>query len=75
VINSRLTWQSVVWLSVVAAEDLRKQPKLTRTLYLASSADEMIPGVMQRFVDVLSKNAPPDQRASTGKLTRVIRRG
>ncbi len=42
-----------------AAEDLRQRPKLSKTLYLANSRDEMIPGTMQRFVDVLSKNAPP----------------
>jgi predicted alpha/beta superfamily hydrolase len=42
-----------------AAADLRKRSKLSKTLYLANSDEEMIPGVMQRFVDTLSKNAPP----------------
>jgi predicted alpha/beta superfamily hydrolase len=42
-----------------AAETLRKRPKLSKTLYLANSDEEMIPGVMQRFVETLSKNAPP----------------
>jgi uncharacterized protein len=42
-----------------AAEDLRRRAGLSKTLYIANSADEMIPGVMQRFVDILSKNAPP----------------
>lgn len=42
-----------------AAETLRKRPKLPKTLYLANSDEEMIPGVMQRFVDTLSKSAPP----------------
>jgi predicted alpha/beta superfamily hydrolase len=36
-----------------AAADLRKRPKLSKTLYLANSDEEMIPGVMQRFVDTL----------------------
>jgi uncharacterized protein len=45
-----------------AAEDLRKQPRLSKTLYLANSDEEMIPGTMQRFADILSKNAPPDLR-------------
>jgi predicted alpha/beta superfamily hydrolase len=58
-----------------AAETLRKRPKLSKTLYLASSDEEMIPGVMQRFVDTLSKSAPtgiswhyekmPDEHHST----------
>jgi len=34
----------------------------TKTLYIANSADEMIPGVMQRFADTLSKNAPATLR-------------
>ena len=45
-----------------AAETLRRRPKLSKTLYLANSAEEMIPGVMQRFVDTLSGNAPPTLR-------------
>jgi predicted alpha/beta superfamily hydrolase len=45
-----------------AAETLRKRPKLSKTLYLANSDDEMTPGTMQRFVDVLTKNAPPTLR-------------
>jgi predicted alpha/beta superfamily hydrolase len=45
-----------------AAEDLRKQPKLSQTLYLANSDEELIPGVMQRFADILAKNAPPTLR-------------
>jgi predicted alpha/beta superfamily hydrolase len=42
-----------------AAETLRKRPKMSKTLYLANSDEEMTPGVIQRFVDTLSKNAPP----------------
>lgn len=45
-----------------AAEDLRRQTGITKTLYVANSADEMIPGVMQKFVDILSKSAPPSLR-------------
>jgi predicted alpha/beta superfamily hydrolase len=42
-----------------AAETLRKRPKLSKTLYLANSDEEVILGTMQRFVDILAKNAPP----------------
>jgi predicted alpha/beta superfamily hydrolase len=42
-----------------AAADLGKQRKLAKTLYLANSDEEMIPGTMQRFVDVLTTSAPP----------------
>ena len=45
-----------------AAEDLRKQPKLSKTLYLANSDEEMTPGTLQRFADILSTNAPPGLR-------------
>lgn len=45
-----------------AAEDLRKRPGLSKTLYLANSADEMTPGTMQRFADILSREAPPGLR-------------
>jgi predicted alpha/beta superfamily hydrolase len=45
-----------------AAEELRKRRKLSKTLYLANSQDEMTPGVMQRFVGFLSKDAPPTLR-------------
>ena len=45
-----------------AAETLLKRPNLSKTLYLADSGEEMIPGVMQRFADALSKNAPPTLR-------------
>lgn len=42
-----------------AAGSLRARPKLEKTLYLANSSEEMVAGVMQRFVDVLAKEAPP----------------
>lgn len=43
-----------------AAEHLRARLKAEKTLYLANSSEEYIPGVMQRFVAVLAKNAPPN---------------
>jgi predicted alpha/beta superfamily hydrolase len=52
-------WWNNQKLVTDAAEILRKQPKLSKTLYLANSDEEMIPGVMQRFVEILSKHAPP----------------
>jgi predicted alpha/beta superfamily hydrolase len=55
-------WWNNQKLVTGAAEILRKQPKLSKTLYLASSDEEMIPGVMQRFVEILSKHAPPTLR-------------
>jgi predicted alpha/beta superfamily hydrolase len=42
-----------------AAETLRKRPKLSKTLYLANSDEEVIAGTVQRFADILAKNAPP----------------
>ncbi|HEX7240751.1 MAG TPA: alpha/beta hydrolase-fold protein [Longimicrobiaceae bacterium] len=45
-----------------AAEELRGRPELRKTLYLANSGEEMTPGTMQRFADVLSSNAPPGLR-------------
>jgi predicted alpha/beta superfamily hydrolase len=45
-----------------AAEDLRKQPKTSKTPYLANSDDEVTPGTMQRFADILSESAPPGLR-------------
>jgi predicted alpha/beta superfamily hydrolase len=52
-----------------AAETLRKRPKLSKTLYLANSGEEMIPGVMQRFADILTKNAPPGIRWHYEKMS------
>jgi uncharacterized protein len=57
-----------------AGERLRAHPKMEKTLYLASSSDD-IAEVTQRFADVLGKNAPsgvrwyyekmPDEKHST----------
>ena len=51
-----------------AAEDLRGRPKLPKTLYLANSSQEMTPGTMQRFADVLSRSAPRDLRLHFEKM-------
>lgn len=51
-----------------AAEVLRGRPGLSKTLYLASSSEEMIPGTMQRFADVLSRSAPPGLRWHLEKM-------
>lgn len=45
-----------------AAEDLRRLPKRPKTLYLASSGEEMTPGTMRRFAEVLARSAPPELR-------------
>jgi uncharacterized protein len=45
-----------------AAEDLRRHASPSKTLYIANSSEEMIPGVIQRFADILSKSAPPTLR-------------
>jgi predicted alpha/beta superfamily hydrolase len=45
-----------------AAEDLRRRAGTPKTLYIANSSEEMIPGGMQRFADILSKSAPPTLR-------------
>ncbi len=51
-----------------AAEALRGRPGLSKTLYLADSAEEMTPGTMQRFADVLSRSAPPGLRWHLEKM-------
>jgi predicted alpha/beta superfamily hydrolase len=45
-----------------AAETLHKRPTLAKTLYLANSDEEVIAGTIQRFADILAKNAPKDVR-------------
>jgi predicted alpha/beta superfamily hydrolase len=57
-----------------AGERLRARPKMMKTLYLASSSEDIVEAT-QRFVDVLGKNAPsglrwyyekmPDEKHST----------
>jgi predicted alpha/beta superfamily hydrolase len=46
----------------------RARPDLKKALYLASSAEERIPGVTQRFVDALEKNAPKGVRRHYVKM-------
>ena len=41
-----------------AGERLRVNPKLKKTLYVAQSGDEYVPGAAQKFADILGKNAP-----------------
>ncbi len=58
-----------------AGERLRARPKLAKTLYIASSGDDLRIGATQRLADALSKNAPagvrwhyermPDEKHST----------
>lgn len=42
-----------------AGERLRARPKLKKTLYFASSDDDLHIGATQRLADALGKNAPP----------------
>ncbi len=58
-----------------ADERLRARPKLAKTLYIASSRDDLRIGATQRLADALGKNAPagvrwhyeqmPDEKHST----------
>ncbi len=58
-----------------AGERLRARPKLTKSLYFASSGDDLRLGATQRLADALGKNAPagvlwryeqmPDEKHST----------
>lgn len=43
-----------------AAKHLSVKLQSEKTLYIACSDEERIPGVMQRFADILSRNAPPN---------------
>lgn len=61
-------WWNDQKLVTGAAEDLRRHAGMPKTLYIANSADEMIPGIMQKFVDSLSKNAPPSLRRHYEKM-------
>jgi predicted alpha/beta superfamily hydrolase len=45
-----------------AGKQLRARPGLKKALYLASSAEERVPGLTQRFVAALEKNAPKGVR-------------
>lgn len=52
-------WWNNQKLVNTAAERFQARPTLQKTLYLANSDAEMIPGVIQRFVEILGKTAPP----------------
>ena len=51
-------WWNNQKLTASAAERLRANPKLNKTLYLASSGDKGVAEITQPLADVLSKNAP-----------------
>jgi predicted alpha/beta superfamily hydrolase len=51
-------WWNNQKLVVDTGKQLRARPDLKKALYLAFSSEERIPGVAQRFVDTLHKNAP-----------------
>jgi predicted alpha/beta superfamily hydrolase len=51
-------WWNNQKLIADAGERLRTRPKLEKTLYIASSAED-IAEATERFVDILGKNAPP----------------
>ena len=55
-------WWNDQKLVVEAGNHLRSRPDLKTQLFLGSSGEERIPGVFQRFADVLQKNAPPGLR-------------
>ena len=55
-------WWNGQKLLVEAGKHLRSRPDLKTQLFLGSSGEEQIPGVFQRFADVLQKNAPPGLR-------------
>jgi uncharacterized protein len=55
-------WWNDQELVVEAGKHLRSRPDLKTQLFLGSSGEERIPGVFQRFADVLQKNAPPGLR-------------
>jgi predicted alpha/beta superfamily hydrolase len=55
-------WWNDQKLVVDTGKLLSARPDLNKALYLACSAEERIPGVTQRFVDALEKNAPKGVR-------------
>jgi predicted alpha/beta superfamily hydrolase len=63
---------SLWWNDHKLADDagnlLRARPELKKTLYLAWSGEERVPGVAQRFVDTLKRNAPEGVRWRSIKM-------
>jgi hypothetical protein len=51
-------WWNNQKLVVDTGKQLRARPDLKKALYLACSAEERVPGLTQRFVGALEKNAP-----------------
>lgn len=70
-----LWWNNQKLVNSVAAQRLRANPKLNKTLYFASSGDKGVREITQPLADVLGKNAPagvkwhyekmPDEKHST----------
>jgi predicted alpha/beta superfamily hydrolase len=61
-------WWNDGKLVAEAGRQLRARPELRKTLYLAWSADEKVPGVAQRFVDTLQRDAPQGVRWRSVKM-------
>jgi uncharacterized protein len=55
-------WWNDQKLVLDAGKQLRARPDLKKQLFLGTSGEERIPGVFQRFVDTLQKNARPGLR-------------
>lgn len=70
-----LWWNNQKLVNSAAAQRLRANPKLNKTLYFASSGDKGVAEITQPLADVLSKNVPagvkwhyekmPDEKHST----------
>ncbi len=61
-------WWNNHKLVVNAGKQLRARPGLKKALYLACSAEERTPGLTQRFVGALEKNAPKGVRWRYAKM-------
>jgi predicted alpha/beta superfamily hydrolase len=61
-------WWNNHKLVVDTGKQLRARPDLKKALYLAGSAEERAPGLTQRFVDALEKNAPKGVRWHYAKM-------
>jgi predicted alpha/beta superfamily hydrolase len=61
-------WWNDQRLAADAGKQLRARPKLKKALYLAWSAEERAPGLDQRFVDSLKRDAPEGVRWRSVKM-------
>jgi predicted alpha/beta superfamily hydrolase len=61
-------WWNNQKLVVDAGRPWRPRPEMNKALYLACSSEERVPGVAQRFVDALEKNAPRGVRWYYAKM-------